>query len=88
MEYAHSQAPHDAKALVQALGLLVAAFASGVAMSLSTVAHDPNLVVFYGSLAATMAATTTAFWFVFRARGNDADARIGDGDSDSAIGAK
>lgn len=66
MEYAYSQAPQGAKVLVQAVGLLVAAFASGIALSLSVVAHDPNMVVFYGSLTATMAATTIAFWLLFR----------------------
>lgn len=64
-EYAYSQAPEGAKVVVQAISSMVAALGSAIAMSLTPVAHDPNLTIFYASLAGAMAVTTTAFWFLF-----------------------
>lgn len=64
-EYAYSQAPKGAKVVVQAISSTVAALGSAIAMSLTPVAHDPNLTIFYASLAAAMAPATAAFWFLF-----------------------
>lgn len=66
IEYAYSQAPEGAKAVVQAVNLLAAALGSVIAMSLTPVARHPNLVVFYAFLAGAMASTTAVFWFLFR----------------------
>jgi POT family proton-dependent oligopeptide transporter len=66
LEYAYDHSPKDMKVIVQAISLLVAGAGSAVALALSAVAHDPNLVIFYASLTAAMAITTFGFWLVFR----------------------
>ena len=66
LEYAYGHSPKDMKVIVQAISLLVGGIGSAVALSLTTVAHDPNLVTFYGSLAGAMGATTVIFWLLFR----------------------
>jgi POT family proton-dependent oligopeptide transporter len=54
------------KVIVQAINLLMAGMGSVVALALTAVAHDPNLLIFYASLTAGMAVTTMIFWVVFR----------------------
>ncbi|KAF2821522.1 MFS general substrate transporter [Ophiobolus disseminans] len=66
LEYAYDHSPKDMKVIVQAINLLMGGIGSAVALSLTTVAHDPNLVIFYGSLGAAMALTTAIFWLLFR----------------------
>lgn len=66
LEYAYDHSPKDMKVIVQAISLLVAGIGSVVALALTPIAHDLNLVIFYASLAAGMAATTVIFWLVFR----------------------
>jgi POT family proton-dependent oligopeptide transporter len=66
LEYAYDHSPKDMKVIVQAISLLVGGIGSAVALALSAVAHDPNLVIFYASLAGAMAAITVIFWIVFR----------------------
>ncbi|KAH3907993.1 hypothetical protein HBI56_150630 [Parastagonospora nodorum] len=66
LEYAYDHSPKDMKVIVQAINLLVAGVGSVVALALTPVAHDPNLVIFYASLTGGMAVTTFFFWFSFR----------------------
>lgn len=66
IEYAYEQAPKDMKTVVQAISLLIAGMGSAVAMTLTTVSHDPNMVIFYASLAGAMAATGVVFYYIFR----------------------
>jgi POT family proton-dependent oligopeptide transporter len=66
LEYAYDHSPKDMKVIVQAINLLVAGAGSAVALALSAVAHDPNLVIFYASLTGAMTVTTVGFWLVFR----------------------
>jgi hypothetical protein len=66
IEYAYEQAPKHMKSVVQAISLLIAGMGSAVAMSLTPVARDPNMVFFYASLAGTMALTSVIFYCVFR----------------------
>ncbi|KAF2030730.1 PTR2-domain-containing protein [Setomelanomma holmii] len=66
LEYAYDHSPQDMKVIVQAISLIIAGLGSAVALALSPVARDPNLVVFYASLAAGMAVTTIIFWMIFR----------------------
>jgi POT family proton-dependent oligopeptide transporter len=66
LEYAYDHSPKDMKVIVQAISLLVAGIGSIVALALTPVVHDPNLVIFYASLTAGMAVTTIIFWLVFR----------------------
>jgi len=66
LEYAYTHSPKDAKVIVQAISLLIGAVGSAGAMSLTPIAHDPNMVVFYASLTGGMATTTIVFWLVFK----------------------
>jgi POT family proton-dependent oligopeptide transporter len=66
LEYAYDHSPSDMKVIVQAVSLLVAGLGSVIALALSAVAHDPNLLVFYASLTGGMAITAVVFWIVFR----------------------
>jgi hypothetical protein len=66
IEYAYEQAPKDMKTVVQAISLLIAGLGSAVAMTLTTVSRDPNMVIFYASLASAMAATGLVFFCIFR----------------------
>jgi POT family proton-dependent oligopeptide transporter len=68
IEYAYEQAPRDMKTIVQAISLLVAGLGSAVAMSLTTVSYDPNMVIFYASLASAMGITTVLFGLIFSGR--------------------
>lgn len=70
IEFAYNQSPEEARVIVQAVGSLIAALGSAIAMSLTPVARDPRLVIFYASLAGAMAATTVVFWFLFHNYGN------------------
>lgn len=54
------------KTVVQAISLLIAGMGSAVAMSLTTVSRDPNMVIFYASLAGAMAVTGIVFYCIFR----------------------
>lgn len=65
LEYAYDHSPKDMKVIVQAISLLVAGIGSVIALALTAVAHDPNLVIFYASLTIAMTVTTFAFWIVF-----------------------
>jgi POT family proton-dependent oligopeptide transporter len=66
LEYAYEYSPKDMKVIVQAINLLVAGLGSAVALALTAVAHDPNLIIFYSSLTSAMAVTTFLFWGVYR----------------------
>ncbi|KAL5115346.1 peptide transporter ptr2 [Pleosporales sp. CAS-2024a] len=66
LEYAYDHSPKNMKVIVQAIGLLTAGLGSVVALALTPVVHDPNLVIFYAALAGGMAITTILFWLVFR----------------------
>jgi POT family proton-dependent oligopeptide transporter len=66
LEYAYDHSPKGMEIIVQAFNLFVAGIGSAVALALSIVAHDPNLVIFYASLTAGMLITTVVFWIVFR----------------------
>lgn len=66
MEYTYDHSPRDMKVVVQAVSLLIAGVASGAAMALTAVAHDPNLIWFYASLTVAMTVTAVIFWLVFR----------------------
>jgi POT family proton-dependent oligopeptide transporter len=68
LEYANENSPKTLKVVVQAVGLLVGGLGSACAMALTLVAHDPYLIVFYGSLAGCMAVTTILFRRLFRDR--------------------
>ncbi|KAF2126190.1 PTR2-domain-containing protein [Dothidotthia symphoricarpi CBS 119687] len=70
MEYAYDYSPKDMKVIVQAVSLLIAGLASAIAMALTTVAHDPNLSWFYGSLTGLMTVTAVIFWIIFRRSDN------------------
>jgi hypothetical protein len=66
IEYAYEHAPKDMKTVVQAISLLIAGMGSAVAMSLTTVSRDPNMVIFYACLAGAMAVTVVVFYCIFR----------------------
>lgn len=66
MEYAYDHSPKDMKAVVQAVSLLIAGVGSAVAMALTPAAHDPLMVIFYGSLTGAMVLTTIIFYIIFR----------------------
>jgi POT family proton-dependent oligopeptide transporter len=66
LEYAYDHSPKGMKVIVQAVNLLIAGVGSVIALSLTAVAHDPHLIIFYGSLAGSMGATTVIFWLLFR----------------------
>lgn len=70
-DFAYAHSPEDMRVIVQAINLLIAGIGSVMALSLSSVANDPNLVAFYASLAAAMAATTITFYLVFRSYDRD-----------------
>jgi hypothetical protein len=65
LEYANENSPKTLEVIVQAVGLLMGGVGSAIAMALTLVAHDPNLIVFYGSLTGTMAITTILFRLLF-----------------------
>lgn len=64
-EYAYNKAPQDMKSVVQATTQLTAALASVLGMALSPTAKDPNMVIFYACLAASMGLSAGIFWWVF-----------------------
>ncbi|KFA71722.1 hypothetical protein S40288_10106 [Stachybotrys chartarum IBT 40288] len=64
-EYVYNKAPKDMKTVVQALAQLTAALASALGMAISPVARDPNMVVFYASLAGAMTLTAVLVWWRF-----------------------
>jgi POT family proton-dependent oligopeptide transporter len=66
MEYAYDHSPKDMKVIVQAVSLLIAGVGSAIAMALTPAAHDPLMVIFYGSLTGAMVLTTIIFCIVFR----------------------
>jgi POT family proton-dependent oligopeptide transporter len=66
LEYAYEYSPKTMKVIIQAVGLLIAGVGSACAMALTPVARDPNLLIFYSSLTAGMAATSIVFWLLFR----------------------
>jgi POT family proton-dependent oligopeptide transporter len=68
LEYANENSPKTLEVVVQAVGLLMGGIGSAIAMALTLVAHDPNLIAFYGSLTGTMAITTILFRLLFRDR--------------------
>jgi POT family proton-dependent oligopeptide transporter len=75
LEYAYDHSPKGMEINVQAFNLSVAGIGSAVALALSIVAHDPNLVIFYASLTVGMLITTVVFWIIFR-QYNKSHARI------------
>jgi POT family proton-dependent oligopeptide transporter len=66
LEYAYDHSPKDMKVIVQAISLIIGGLGSAVALALTAIAHDPNLVIFYASLTAGMAITAIIFWTIFR----------------------
>lgn len=83
LEIAYSHAPKHLKCMIQAIFPLMAGIGSVCAMGLTPFAHDPNLVIFYASLAGGMAITTIVFWFLFRKYDDcDSDEKIGDSPAD------
>ncbi|KAH7408769.1 POT family-domain-containing protein [Phaeosphaeria sp. MPI-PUGE-AT-0046c] len=66
LEYAYDHSPKDMKVIVQAISMVVGGIGSAIALALSVIAHDPNLVIFYASLTIAMAVTTFVFYIVFR----------------------
>ncbi|KAH8702882.1 POT family-domain-containing protein [Phaeosphaeriaceae sp. PMI808] len=66
LEYAYDHSPKNMKVIVQAISLLVGGLGSAIALALTAISHDPNLVIFYASLTGGMAATTIIFWLFFR----------------------
>lgn len=62
LDYAYTQSPEERKAVMQVINLLMAA------LSLSPLAHNPNLVIFYASFAGAMTMTKAWFWLAFRKR--------------------
>ncbi|KAI0814711.1 MFS general substrate transporter [Xylaria sp. FL0064] len=65
-EYTYSEAPPDAKAMVQAIQQLAAAIGSALGLALGPVSKNPDLVILYASLAGTMAISSAIFWVLFR----------------------
>ncbi|KAH7112122.1 POT family-domain-containing protein, partial [Dendryphion nanum] len=80
LEYADSHAPEGMRVLVQAISLVIAGIGNALAMALSPLARDPNLIAFYGALLGAMTATTVGFWFWFREYDNleHSDSMIGE----------
>jgi POT family proton-dependent oligopeptide transporter len=66
VEYANENSPKTLEVVVQAMGLLMGGVGSAIAMALTLVAQDPNLIVFYGSLTGSMAIIAVIFWLLFR----------------------
>jgi POT family proton-dependent oligopeptide transporter len=66
LEYAYDHSPKDMKVIVQAINLLTGGIGSTVALALTPVAKDPNLVIFYASITGGMFASTVAFAVLFR----------------------
>ncbi|KAF9728566.1 oligopeptide transporter [Paraphaeosphaeria minitans] len=82
LEIAYSHAPQNMKAMIQAIFPLMAGVGSAAAMGLTTLAHDPNLVILYAALAGGMAITTVVFWLLFHKHnsdhaGNKSDVSVG-----------
>ncbi|KAI8946014.1 MFS general substrate transporter [Xylaria longipes] len=65
-EYTYSEAPSNAKAMVQAIQQLAAAIGSALGLALGPVSKNPDLVILYASLAGTMAISGAIFWVSFR----------------------
>lgn len=65
LEYAYDHSPKDMRALVQAINLVVAGMGSAVAMGLTPIARNPDLIKLYGALCAAMTLTTVLFWLLF-----------------------
>ncbi|KAI0875766.1 MFS general substrate transporter [Hypoxylon argillaceum] len=65
-EYTYSEAPSNAKAMVQAIQQLAAAIGSAFGLALGPVSKNPYLVILYASLAGTMAFSGVIFWVLFR----------------------
>lgn len=65
LEYAYDHSPKDMKVIVQAISLLVGGVGSIVALALTAVAQDPNLVIFYASLTGGMLIVTVIFLILF-----------------------
>lgn len=64
-EYAYSQSPAGTKSIVSALAQLSVGLGSLLGLALSPAAHDPNMVIYYSSIAGFMAIATAAFWWLF-----------------------
>ncbi|KAI1129717.1 MFS general substrate transporter [Nemania abortiva] len=65
-EYTYSEAPSNAKSMVQAIQQLAAAIGSALGLALGPVSKNPDLVILYASLAGTMAVSGAVFWVTFR----------------------
>jgi POT family proton-dependent oligopeptide transporter len=66
LEYAYGHSPKDMKVIVQAISLLTGGIGSTVALALTPIAQDPNLVIFYASITSGMLAITVFFAVSFR----------------------
>lgn len=65
LEYAFTKAPPSMKSLVMALFLLQNAFGSAIGIAVSPTSKNPNMVIFYSSLAGASVLAGIAFWFCF-----------------------
>ncbi|KAF2720023.1 hypothetical protein K431DRAFT_227397 [Polychaeton citri CBS 116435] len=65
-EYSYTNSPKQAKSIVQALTQWAACGGSMLGLAISPVAKDPDLVVYYSSLAAVMVVSAGLFCGIFR----------------------
>lgn len=82
-EYTYSEAPSNAKAMVQAIQQLAAAIGSAFGLALGPVSKNPYLVILYASLAGTMAFSGVIFWVLFRKLDAQYEARKNVAEDDS-----
>ncbi|KAI0403901.1 MFS general substrate transporter [Xylaria palmicola] len=74
-EYTYSEAPPNAKSMVQAIQQLAAAIGSALGLALGPVSKNPDLVILYATLAGTMALSGAIFWATFRKLDKDYEAQ-------------
>jgi POT family proton-dependent oligopeptide transporter len=79
LEYAYKHSPKGMEIIVQAFNLFVAGIGSALALAISIVAHDPNMVFFYAALTLGMSIAAVVFWCVFR-QYNKSHARVAHGE--------
>ncbi|RWA11501.1 hypothetical protein EKO27_g3599 [Xylaria grammica] len=84
-EYTYSEAPANAKSMVQAIQQLAAAIGSALGLALGPVSKNPDLVILFASLAGTMALSGTIFWASFRKLDKDYEAKENAGEDTAAI---
>lgn len=65
-EYSYSEAPKDMRSVVQALRQVSAGIGNALALALSQVSGNPQILWLYTSLAAVMIFWAAVFWFAFK----------------------